>query len=295
MQKEILEKLYKPFELKSRQGQGGKTFQYVESDDIINRMNEVFAGEWSTQIVEREMIEDHVLVRVRVSVNVDGFTYSHEGYASQAMARFSLGDKKGQVIDVGNVFKSAVSKAIKTAVSRWGVGLYLEKSSDSELMPEIPIIPSVDKEMPKATAFNAPPMPETPKPSTVSIPKTASVMPPIPDVPTPPADKPVVPVFDFPPADLPVFTDDIVVKTNGVQSPTPPTVAAPAVGGKVEMATDIQKVAIEVTMAINNLTFEELAVKSLNREDNLPKSVDDLTYTEAVHFIKYGNNLKEKK
>ena len=60
----------------------------------------------------------------------------------------------------------------------------------------------------------------------------------------------------------------------------------------VTMLTDVQKIAIEQTMSINNFTFEELAAKALGRTDNLPKSIDELTYSDAVKLIQHGNDLR---
>jgi recombination DNA repair RAD52 pathway protein len=66
MQKEILDKLYESFELKARPGQGGMTFKYVPSDDIVDRMNKVFMGDWSTEVMQSEVIGDQVLTDSKI-------------------------------------------------------------------------------------------------------------------------------------------------------------------------------------------------------------------------------------
>lgn len=120
--------LYKSLEIKERAGFGNQRFKYVSSADVIDRMNKIFDGCWHTTVVSQELIEDQVIVRVRVSVYDDTTKreYSHEGYGGSVVARYTSGINKGKPIDLANTFKSAEAKAIKNACSRWGVGLYLE-------------------------------------------------------------------------------------------------------------------------------------------------------------------------
>jgi len=296
MQKEILEALYEPFELKARQGVGGKTFKYVPSDDIVDRMNKVFMGDWSTEVVEKEVIDDQILIRVRVWAkdprSEDALVHWQEGYASQPIARFTQGVKSGQIIDIGNSYKSAMSKAIKTAVAKWGVGLYLEKGSVNEENsggswgpPNIPTsVPEVKPvEQPK---IEQPPV-AVPVAAPVAAPTNVpSGMPNIPfDTPAPAAPQGV-------PGPAPIFTDDNVVVTqpNAAASFNPPVSSVPDQGA-VEKLTDVQKAAIENIMSVHNKTFAELASAALQRTDNLPMAAELLNYQDAVKLIQYGNNL----
>ena len=229
MHKDTLKELYEPFELKARPGQGGKTFKYVPSNDIVDRMNKVFSGNWSTEVVEKEILDDQILIRVRVYVEdpmlVDSNRqYWQEGYASQSIARFTQGPKSGQIIDLGNSYKSAMSKAIKTAVARWGVGLYLEGESIQEEDAPGPWTPPV-----------TPPESPTPPPkreqhldtpfSHEKQPVSAPVAEPV-NAPEPPSNTATGPDWPFSmpetgsspaptetPAAPPAFTDDNVVVT----------------------------------------------------------------------------------
>jgi len=297
MQKEILEELYKPFELKARQGVGGKTFKYVPSDDIVDRMNKVFMGDWSTEVVEKEIIEDQILVRVRVYAKdpreTDAKMYWQEGYASQPIAKYTQGHKTGQIIDIGNSFKSAMSKAIKTAVAKWGVGLYLEKGSVNESDsagswgP-----PSIPTSVPEIKPVEQPKIEQPP----VSVPVAEPVNVPS-DIPNSPFDiptttpKPAAPPEEVP-GPAPVFTDDNVVVTqpNTTSSFNPP-MGSVSTAGEVEKLTDVQKAAIENIMSVHNKTFAELASAALQRSDNLPSGPEVLDYPDAVKLIQYGNNL----
>ena len=310
MQKEILDKLYEPFELKARPGQGGMTFKYVPSDDIVDRMNKVFMGNWSTEVVESEVIGDQVLIRVRVYAqdpnSSDSRQYWHEGYASQLIAKYTQGAKVGQIIDIGNSYKSAMSKAIKTAVAKWGVGLYLEKGSVNEGSG--------------VGSWGPPNIPTTvPEIVPVEQPKILPVAPVVVDAPVAPAPLAAAPVatpVNIPPGNpnipfapvpeaqttdplgagtlsAPVFTDAnvVVTKPNPSAGFNPPMGAIPGQGATAEGLTDVQKVAIENIMSVHSKPFAELAPAALQRTDNLPNSVEALSYQDAVKLIQYGNNL----
>ena len=60
----------------------------------------------------------------------------------------------------------------------------------------------------------------------------------------------------------------------------------------VEKLTSVQKVAIETVMSVNNMKFDELVSKALQREDALPSKIDDVSYLDAVTIIQYGNHLR---
>lgn len=310
MQREILEELYKPFELKARPGQGGQTFKYVPSDDIVDRMNRVFMGDWSTEVIEKEIIEDQILIRVRVYAtdpsNADSKMHWQEGYASQPIARFTQGPKSNKIIDIGNSYKSAMSKAIKTAVAKWGVGLYLEGGSINE--------EDVDGSWgPPNIPTNIPETKSTPVPAPMAPPVAVPVAPPI-SVPVPPpvaapAATPINIPYDMPnipfgtevkppvppivmPSSAPIFTDDnvIVTRPNIPTGFNPPIHSVPT-SAAVEEVTEVQKAAIENIMSVHRKSFAELSAAALQRTDNLPNALEALSYQDAVKLIQYGNNL----
>jgi hypothetical protein len=295
MHENILKELYQPFNLKARPGQGGKTFKYVPSSDIMDRMNKVFRGNWSTCVVDSKVTEDQILILVRVIArdpNDDhGLEYYHEGYASHPIAKFTAGPKQGQIIDVGNSYRSAMSKAVKAAVAKWGVGLYLEEE-DAGSSPSI--------ETPTKTGHNPPP---GPPPENPIIPPQAPVakevvpptVPPVNIPPTvgadisvnPPAKIPVAtPIFE-PPQTLtpPPFTDTV----------TTPTVPIDIAGsGEPESRTSIQKVAIETILSVHNMDFSTLAGLALSGSADMPSTIDDVKYHDAVKLIQYGNNISQE-
>jgi len=282
MRDEILKELEKPFDLKSRRGVGNKLFQYVTSDDIVERMNRTFKGNWSTEVIKAERIEDQVLVHVRVIVTDSSDPlmprFSHDGFASQSMARFSSGSNANQIIDVGNVYRAAKSKAIKDAVEKWGVGLRLEKDAEEELTAVFP----------SNIPFTAPIKAEVPNPP-LSKPVSNDFMPPdfVRVVETPPA-KPTAPVS------TPVFVDEQVIVTSQSSTKNVPDFELPTSSTlSVDFATPVQKAAIEHIMGWSGLKFKELATKALGRETDLPESLSIIKYKEAVAMIQYGNNLNK--
>jgi len=130
MHEDILKKLYETFVLSSRKGTGGMTFKYVPNEDVINRMNSVFSGNWSTEIRDKEVIDDQVVVEVLVSVTdpAENIVYRHTGFGSQQIMRYNSGPNQGKIIDIGNAYKGALAKAIVNACTRWGVGLFKERN-----------------------------------------------------------------------------------------------------------------------------------------------------------------------
>jgi hypothetical protein len=286
MQDHILEELYKPFtSIRERKGQGNKTFRYVESNDVIDRMNRVFKGNWSVNITYFEIIEDNILVRVQVVVpdqmSATGpvMNYTQEAFASHPLARFTGGDRKGQIVDLGNSYRAAVSKALKAAVSRWGVALNMDEDvEEGEGHAAIAATP-----LPSFAAASAPvPTPVPQQEKVVTKPPVAGGAS-LPPFTTPVPQKPVQSSSATP---FPVHggSEDrqvsnappVIVPTNKVEGP--------------EQATDVQKVALETILQMNGLKYDETARKVLEMEDFPP--IEKLSYMQAVKMIQYGNNLK---
>lgn len=290
MQNEVLKELAKPFDLKARQGVGGKTFKYVPSEDIVDRMNKVFQGNWSTEVIKEQIIEDQILMCVRVSVtdNDGKKIYWHEGYASHPLARYTSGPNEGKIMDVGNSYKSAMSKAIKTACTKWGVALYLEgrdEDSDDKDMPSAGEITTVATSIPniprerrtEAAPLNIPaydiPISQPTYSNTKPVTATRNVA------------KPVFTNENIVPSDIPIMDVPFnvqpkrEVKENPIESP-------------VEKLTSVQQVAIESIMENRNIRFNDLVAQALKGKGTLPPTINDVTYLEAVAIIQYGNHLR---
>lgn len=102
----------------SRRGPGG-TYSYFKGSDVIKRLNDAFSHGWSSEKLEDHTIEDQVLLLVAVTASTkEGDVITHQGYGSAQIAK-----KQGKIIDIGNVYKSAYTNAIKKAAEQFGIGL----------------------------------------------------------------------------------------------------------------------------------------------------------------------------
>jgi len=312
MDDRILKQLYEPFKLHERKGVGNKIFKYVPSEDIVDRMNKVFKGSWSTEVQEKEIIEDQILLCVRVSVTdpIESKMYWHDGYASHPIARYTSGPNNGKPVDIGNSFKSAMSKAIKTAVSKWGVALYLE-GFDTEDAPSVfggfdvgPGVPDSKPDVPTPAGpiggpptFNAPLKTEEKKSNIPNMPDLPSKSPSVPEPVTKGTSSMLSPPFDIPIGVVGVANKNssagqFANVENTEQSSN--TGFAPTDGAEgEEFCTPVQQVAINTIMESNSLTFNELALRALKREGTLPVSPEKAHYTDAVTIIQYGNELSK--
>lgn len=304
-----LQQLYAPFDVKARPGQGGQTFKYVPSNDIIDRMNKVFAGKWNTEVISSDIFEDQVLVHVRVSIEDDEKLYYHDGYASQQVARFSQGVKQGQSIDIGNVYKSAVSKAIKTAVAKWGVGLYLDESANETTGDGGSFGANPVEGFPfNETAPNTNPVPLPPPPQKVPAPPAQSSNPfensgvgtPAPNVTTADTNPFSAPTTTTaPPAqNAAPFESAPSAATGGVPDiPVPPSSFEANTGAgqaSFEKLTDVQKTAIESSMDAHNMDFSRLIAEALPDIQNPPQTIDEVTYEQAIRLIQFNNSYSRQ-
>jgi len=316
MDNEVLASLQAPFKLKARQGQGGRTFYYVSADDVVERMNSVFKGNWSTEIIKLFKEEDYIIAHVRVAVypgNEVSVLY-HDGVASQLIARYTSGFKKDQPIDLGNSYKAAISKAIKVACSRFGVGLKLDPDTSSQDID----IPGDNQEM-----FGSP-MLDVPD-NTISIPpvnqpELNTTVPPI-DITAPVVESNKADQVAVPPVDPPVNFDAPRQPDNDTKKQNPPIIDESGipdfpinsedVKGTADKLPDIpenvvkdfvpnsteqtpltpvQKTAITILMDQYGLTYKDLMLKALGT-DKFPE-LDQLSYKDAVKVLQYGNKLK---
>ena len=122
--------LYDPFppELLRTLDKGGKQILYIPVSEVIHRLNECLGADlWSMEIIrcERDKLDpDFIVAHVRLSIITEsGRTVIKDGVGGQKIKR----TKEGQIIDLGDEFKGAVSDALKKAAQTIGVGLYLAR------------------------------------------------------------------------------------------------------------------------------------------------------------------------
>jgi hypothetical protein len=131
----IYQNLSEPFpnEMQRTLNKGGASLVYIPVSEVINRLNRVLGvDKWSFTIVrcERDAIDpDFVVAHVRIDWYGDDASQfvSRDGFGGQKIKR----TKQGQIVDLGDEFKGAISDALKKAAQTLGVGLYLARSEDA--------------------------------------------------------------------------------------------------------------------------------------------------------------------
>jgi len=128
MNRDNLEALQRPFDqslIRSRRGQGNRTYLYVRAKDYIDRLNSLPCG-WELILDELKIIND-TDVLVRGHLTIDGQTRSDIGGASMVVSQ------EGEVI--GNwpdLAKKAVSDLLKRCARHFGLGNHLWSIDDDE-------------------------------------------------------------------------------------------------------------------------------------------------------------------
>jgi len=123
-----------PKEVERQLKKGGATLTYIPVSEVISRLNKVLGFDgWSYEIVkcERDSLDpDFIVAHVRMTVFPDGEKFanvSKDGFGGQKIKRTKAGD----IVDLGDEFKGAVSDALKKAAQALGVGLYLARSEEA--------------------------------------------------------------------------------------------------------------------------------------------------------------------
>jgi len=122
-----------PQEMERTLNKGGASLTYIPVSEVINRLNKILGvDKWSFTIVrcERDAIDpDFIVAHVRIDWYGDDASQfvSRDGFGGQKIKR----TKQGQIVDLGDEFKGAISDALKKAAQTLGVGLYLARSEDA--------------------------------------------------------------------------------------------------------------------------------------------------------------------
>lgn len=135
----ILSDLSEPFpaEVEQKLNKSGRWLTYIPVSEVITRLNKVLGVDmWSYEVVwcERDSIDpDWVLAHVRLSADfvptndAPLIRVTKDGFGGQKIKR----NKNGDIVDLGDEMKGAVSDALKKAAQHFGVGLYLARSEES--------------------------------------------------------------------------------------------------------------------------------------------------------------------
>jgi len=303
MDNTIFKGFYDKFTVSTRPGRGGK-YPFVPANDVTDRMNRLFQGNWCTEVTFQDTFEDGtVIVRVKVLVlDPESKTWFwHEGF----------GGHKDAGGEPGSSFKSAYSKALVNACRRWGVGLYLDDDNEITTTPtdtgmpgpkpvaalpvqELPPAPSKPTGPPVVTS---PPVLATSKPPIVQemniqqVPPTTTM---VQSTPEPLRHNESIPKIPEPIHGAPLNGAPIMGKAPLPSVKEPLTVSAPVSTTtetpSVDSISDVQKIAIQSLYDMRGYKYEDLAQQVLG---SVP-DVNTLTHDQAVSVIQYGNDLYKK-
>jgi hypothetical protein len=307
MNKELMSLLYAEIPVSIKPGYGN--YKYVKTKHVLDRLNDVFQGNWSCTVLKYELIGNELVIWVRVEV----FDTEHK----RVLCQDGFGSaKKFDKVDLGNIFKSAKSKAIKDAVKSWGVGLDIEgvaSNTKSSTQPTGSAGPS------------GPPSPGTAGPAggPTGVSNPGSTMPPggqasMPSGPSgmstgtsqgmPPGPSPISSVQESVPEPTKVPEQSPVLEETTGQLPSfslPETGRVSAgsdTGGAANEvthdtsdmpATLVQKTAIMSKLEALGIPFDTYIQEAYTKlgidTSNLPKDIDELTYKSAMALASYSN------
>ena len=135
----MLNSLSEPFpsEVEKQLKKGGASLTYIPVSEVITRLNKVLGVDmWSYEIVkcERDALDpDYIVAHVRLSATfvptdkAPNIIVTKDGIGGQKIKR----TRNGDILDLGDEMKGAVSDALKKAAQHFGVGLYLARSEES--------------------------------------------------------------------------------------------------------------------------------------------------------------------
>lgn len=153
----VYQQLSEPFppEMEKTLVKSGIPLTYIPISEVINRLNKVLGvDKWDFFVnsCERDSHDpEFITARVRLCWNIDGNNEAvyKEAIGGQKVKR----NKKGEIVDLGDDFKGAVSDALKKAAQMLGVGLYLARSEEAmdieEAMEASVPAPQIDDEIEK--------------------------------------------------------------------------------------------------------------------------------------------------
>lgn len=134
----MYDRLSEPFpqEMERTVQKSGTRLTYLPVSEIINRMNRIFGPTgWSHEVIscsrdaqEPEWVIAHVRVMTVENQSREKWTVNHhDGFGGVRIKR----TKAGEIVDLGDEFKGAVSDALKKACQHLGVGLYLARDVEA--------------------------------------------------------------------------------------------------------------------------------------------------------------------
>lgn len=126
MNRELLEKPFAPEQIKQRDGNFGKTLDYVEGHAIIQRLNDAFDAKWSFEILKHEVLIDKDEVIVQGKLTAENVVKTQFGSSQITRAK-----ETGEIISIADDLKAAATDSLKKCSTMLGVGLHLYNGDSS--------------------------------------------------------------------------------------------------------------------------------------------------------------------
>ena len=123
MNRDILEQPFGPEQIKQREGNFGKTLDYIEGHAVIQRLNDAFDADWSFNIVRHDILKDTDEVVVLGELKAGSVVKTQFGSSRITRARES-----GEIVSLADDLKAAATDALKKAATLLGVGLHLYRN-----------------------------------------------------------------------------------------------------------------------------------------------------------------------
>ncbi len=120
MNREVLETPFESEQIKQREGNFGRTLDYIEGHTVIQRLNDAFDARWSFKILEYEIQKDTDEVIVLGELSANGIVKTQFGSSRTTRAR-----ETGEMISLADDLKAAATDSLKKAATLLGVGLHL--------------------------------------------------------------------------------------------------------------------------------------------------------------------------
>ncbi len=120
MNRELLEKPFGPEQIKQREGNFGKTLDYLEAHSVIQRLNDSFDADWSFTIIKHEIIKETDEVVVLGELSAGAIKKNQFGSSRITRAR-----NTGDMISLADDLKAAGTDSLKKCATMLGIGLHI--------------------------------------------------------------------------------------------------------------------------------------------------------------------------
>jgi hypothetical protein len=98
----------------------------VEHGYVTERLNVVFGFNWDFEIVDKQILDDEVIVEARLTVRTPGKqTIVKTQFGGAEIKRHTSGATSGRPVSIADDYKAAASDALKKCASLLGIGLDL--------------------------------------------------------------------------------------------------------------------------------------------------------------------------